>query len=294
MTGKPEAHDKLWFGVFLLELMMSIATVIGLLLLYRKKILSKLIFYYRKSVAVILFVVLWEVAPKLGLVNRTFIPPLSEVLVMLWEMLVTGRLHIHLLLSLQRALLGFSTASLVGLPLGFLLGGWFKRFEEYLNPLLNILSQVNPFSVFPVFVLLFGIGEIAKVAIIFWVCVWPILLGTINGVKNIDPILVKAAVGMGTKKIVLFWKIVLPGAAPGIFAGLKQGAGISFFMLIAAEMIGASAGLGFLVLNAQHNFQIKRLFVAVITIALLGRFIIWAINMLEKKIITWKEETVVR
>jgi hypothetical protein len=103
---------------------------------------------------------------------------------MFWEMLVTGRLHVHLFLSLQRALLGFTIASLAGLPLGFLLGGWFKRFEEHLNPLLNILSQVNPFSVFPVFVLLFGIGEAAKAAIIFWVCVWPILFGTITGVKK--------------------------------------------------------------------------------------------------------------
>jgi NitT/TauT family transport system permease protein len=99
---------------------------------------------------------------------------------------------------------------------------------------------------------------------------------------------------MGTGKVALFRKIVLPGAASGIFSGLKQGAGISFFMLIAAEMIGASAGLGFLVLNAQHNFQIKRLFVAVITIALLGLFITWSINALEKKIITWKEEPIVR
>jgi NitT/TauT family transport system permease protein len=260
----------------------------------RRKFLTRLLFYYRKSIAVILFLALWEAAPRLGLANRTFIPPLSETLAMLWEMLITGRLHVHVLLSLRRALSGFVIASFIGLPLGFLLGGWFKRFEEYLNPLLNILSQVNPFSVFPVFVLLFGIGEIAKVAIIFWVCVWPILFGTINGVKNIDPILVKAALGMSTGKLALFRKIVLPGAAPGIFAGLKQGAGISFFMLIAAEMIGASAGLGFMVLNAQHNFQIKRLFVAVITIALLGLFITWAINMLEKKIITWKEETVVK
>jgi NitT/TauT family transport system permease protein len=258
------------------------------------KILNKLFFYYRKTIAVILFFTLWEAAPKLGFVNSTFIPPLSEVLVMFWNLLITGRLHVHLLLSLQRAVLGLIIASLIGLPLGFLLGGWFKRFEEYLNPLLNILAQVNPFSVFPVFVLLFGIGEVAKVAIILWVCVWPILFGTINGVKNIDPILVKAAIGMGTSKVVLFRKIVLPGAASGIFSGIKQGAGIAFFMLIAAEMIGASAGLGFLILNAQHNFQIKRLFVAVITIALLGLFITWSISTLEKKIITWKEETVVR
>jgi NitT/TauT family transport system permease protein len=172
------------------------------------------------------------------------------------------------------------------------LGGWFKRFEEYLDPLLSVMSQVNPFSVFPVFILLFGIGATAKIAIILWVCVWPILFGTILGVKNIDPILVKAALAMGTPKITLFWKVVLPGAAPAIFGGLKQGAGSSFFMLIAAEMIGATAGLGFLILQSQVNFQIHRLFVGVVTIALLGLFITGLLNFIEKRLISWREDNV--
>ncbi|MDR3170950.1 MAG: ABC transporter permease [Treponema sp.] len=255
---------------------------------------SWILYWYRKSIAVIIFLALWQIAPMVGLADRAFIPTLGDVLSMFWAMLLAGKLHIHILISLQRALFGFLIASVIALPLGFLLGGWFKRIEEYLNPLLNILAQVNPFSVFPVFVLLFGIGEVAKVSIILWVCVWPILFGTISGVKNIDPILVKAALAMGTSKPALFWKVVLPGAAPAIFAGLKQGAGISFFMLIAAEMVGASRGLGFLVLNSQHNFQIKRLFVAVITIALLGLLITWSISFIEKKVIVWKEESIVK
>jgi NitT/TauT family transport system permease protein len=223
-----------------------------------------------------------------------FIPTLSDVLVTGWDMFRSGNLGHHTRVSLQRALLGFAISSVIALPLGFVLGGWFKRFEEYLNPLLNVLSQINPFSVFPVFILLFGIGEVAKVAIILWVCIWPILFGTINGVKNIDPLLVKAALAMGTSKPALFWKIVLPGAAPTIFAGIKQGAGISFFMLIAAEMIGATAGLGWLILNSQVNFQIKRLFVAVVTIAIMGLLITYLINFIEKKVLSWKEESVVK
>jgi NitT/TauT family transport system permease protein len=88
--------------------------------------------------------------------------------------------------------------------------------------------------------------------------------------------------------------VVLPGAAPAIFGGLKQGAGISFFMLIAAEMIGATAGLGFLILQSQVNFQIRRLFVAVVTIALLGLLITWLLKLVEKKLITWREESILK
>jgi NitT/TauT family transport system permease protein len=253
------------------------------------------IFYgYRKSIAVIMFFVLWEIAPRIGLLDRQFIPPLSEVLEKLWEMLIAGKLNEHIVASFARSVLGFLFAAVIALPLGFLLGGWFKKFEEYLNPLLSVMSQVNPFSVFPLFILLFGIGETAKIAIIFWVCIWPILFGTITGVKNIDPLLVKAASAMGTPKVMLFSKVVLPGAAPTIFSGLKQGAGIAFFMLIAAEMIGATAGLGFIVLRSQINYQIKELFVAVVVIAVMGLAITYLISFVERKLITWKEETTVR
>jgi NitT/TauT family transport system permease protein len=99
---------------------------------------------------------------------------------------------------------------------------------------------------------------------------------------------------MGTNKLSLFWKVVLPGAAPNIFVGLKQGAGSSFFMLIAAEMIGATAGLGWMVLNSQINFQIPRLFVAVVIIAALGILINYLIGLLERKVLSWKEESVVK
>jgi NitT/TauT family transport system permease protein len=258
----------------------------------KKRIGEGLFFYYRKSIAIVIFLLFWELAPRIGLADRLFIPPLSEIVLTGARMFASGNLLLHVGVSLRRSLVGFAIASLAALPLGFLLGGWFKRFEEYLDPLLSVMSQVNPFSVFPVFILLFGIGETAKIAIILWVCVWPILFGTIRGVKNIDPILVKAALAMGTPKITLFWKVVLPGAAPAIFGGLKQGAGISFFMLIAAEMIGATAGLGFLILQSQVNFQIHRLFVGVVTIALLGLFITGLLNLIEKRLISWREENV--
>jgi NitT/TauT family transport system permease protein len=247
--------------------------------------------YFRKSIALILFFVFWEVAPRVGIADHQFIPTFSEVMVTMWNLILKGDLFLHIGVSLRRAMFGFALAGAVAIPLGFLLGGWFKSFEEILDPLLQLLAQVNPFSVFPVFMLLFGIGEVAKVSIIFWVCLWPMIFNTINGVKGIDPLLVKAARAMGTSKLVLFWKVVLPGAAPTIFTGIKLGAGNSFFMLIAAEMIGATAGLGWLILNSEINYQIKKLFAAVVAIAVLGIAITKLIGLVEKKFITWKEES---
>jgi NitT/TauT family transport system permease protein len=200
---------------------------------------------------------------------------------------------VHVKVSILRAGVGFLLAGIIAVPLGFLLAGGFRKLEEILDPLLQILAQVNPFSLFPVFILLFGIGEVAKISIIFWVSIWPILFSTITGVKTIDPLLIKAAQAMGTSKIRLFWKVVLPGAAPSIFSGLRMSAGNAFLMLIAAEMIGASAGLGWMVLNSEVNFQINRLFAAALTIALLGIFINKAIGFVEKKVVVWKQDSFV-
>ena len=252
---------------------------------------SKFLKFFRKSIALIVFFIFWEIAPRVGIADPQFIPTVSKILITIWQLAATGELFIHIIVSLERAMAGFALAAALAIPLGFLLGGWFKTFEEILDPFLQVMGQVNPFSLFPVFILLFGIGEVAKIAIIFWVCIWPILSNTISGVKSIDPLLVKSARSMGASKKVLFWKVVLPGAAPAIFTGIRMGAGISFFMLIAAEMIGASAGLGWLVLNSEVNYQIPKLFAATVTIALLGILITNLLGLIEKKLITWKEDS---
>ncbi|MDA8235104.1 MAG: ABC transporter permease [Clostridia bacterium] len=246
---------------------------------------------FSDNLSILLFLVIWEFGPRVAGVDQTFIAPPSVVVLTLWELLQSGVLLEHTQVSLWRAAIGFTLAGLVGIPLGFLLGGWFKTFERILNPLLYFLGQFNPFSLFPVFILLFGIGEVSKVSMIFWVCLWPILYNTITGVKGIEPIHVKSARSMGADTKILFSKVVLPGAAPSIFTGLKLASGTAFFMLIAAEMIGASSGLGWLVWNAQTNYQIPRIYAATVAISVLGLILNNLFRLLEKKVVAWKEAT---
>lgn len=258
----------------------------NVLITYGKKIGNLL--YHGSSL--IIFVLIWELAPRLGLVPETFIAPPTTVVRTLIELLLSGVLIKHIEASLFRAIFGFIAAAIIGIPLGFFLGGWFKLFERILNPVLNLLHAVNPFSLFPVFILLFGIGEISKVAIIFWVCLWPVLLNTITGVKNVDALLLKSARSMGVKGAELFFKVVLPAASVGIFHGLKTSCGTAFFILIAAEMIGASTGLGWLVFNAQTNYQIPKLFATTVVISVLGLTLNYLFARLERKVISWKED----
>ena len=238
-----------------------------------------------KYAAVVLFILAWEIVGRLQLVNPLFVPPFTAVLGKTREMLVAGVLLQHMEISLFRAALGFLTAVVIGVPLGLLLGGWFKKLQLALGPLLEIFSQTNPFVLFHIVMLFLGIGEATKVTIIAWTCVWPIVFSTISGIQNANPYLLKAGRGFGLGRLTLFYKIVLPSTAPAIFVGLRLSAGYSFFMLIAAEMMGSSSGLGWLILNSQENYDILRIFSAAMVIALLGLAVDTAMGFAERKII---------
>lgn len=250
-------------------------------------------YYFRQSIAIILFLIIWEAAPRLGLVNILFISPPSIVFNSMINLLLSGELIRHTISSLIRVSSGFGLALLVALPLGFVLGGFFKEIETSLNPLLQILGQANPFTLFPVFMALLGIGEVSKIAIIFWVCQWPVLFNTITGIKNVDPLLVKVARTAGLSKLEMFWKVLLPASLPTVFTGIRMGAAFSFFMLIGAEMIGAHSGLGFMIIQAQATFQIPKMYAGIVTVALLGIVINLIMLELEKRSMKWKEDIVI-
>lgn len=244
--------------------------------------------------AIIGFLILWELAPRLGWADAQFVPPLSQVILAGWKISLTGELFIHIAASLQRTLVGLVLAIILAVPLGFVLGGWLPRLAKFLHPLFNLLGQINAFSLFPIFILFFGIGESAKISIIFWSSIWPVLFTTIAGVQQVDPIYIKSARSMGANSATVFWKVILPGAAPSIFTGVRMGSTVAFLMLIAAEMIGASSGLGWLIHNSSVNSIMPRLFAATITIALLGMGLNYFVHWLEGNVVNWKDEAGVK
>ncbi|MDR1313342.1 MAG: ABC transporter permease [Deltaproteobacteria bacterium] len=239
---------------------------------------------------IIAFLALWQAGPWLGLFDARFIPSFSAVLYDAWLLIKTGEFFVHVATSTQRALLGLLGAIALGVPAGACLAGFFPRATRFLNPLLALLGNINPFALFPLFILLFGVGEAAKFAIIFWSALFPVMNFTVYGVGSVDPLLVKAARSMGADGRQVFWKILLPGAAPSIFTGFKMGATVAFLFLIAAEMLSANAGMGYLVHNASMNNYIPRIYVGVLGIALLGLGMTALVNRLERTILSYKEE----
>jgi NitT/TauT family transport system permease protein len=244
---------------------------------------------FTNTIAIAVFILLWEITVRVGLVNSMFIPPFSNVIVAIKNLLISGPLVMHIAISLQRALGGLAVAVFIGVPFGFIMGGWFRKTEMALTPLFEMAAQANPYILFHVIILFLGIGEAAKLAIIAWVCICPILLNTASGVRNVDPVLLKAARSFDLDRWSLFYKVVLPATAPAIFTGLRLSAGYSFFLLIAAEMMGASSGLGWFVLLSQENYNVEWIFSAAVVIALLSISIDGIVKYIEKKVVVWND-----
>ncbi|MEN6437597.1 MAG: ABC transporter permease [Syntrophobacter sp.] len=241
-----------------------------------------------RTMIVILFFSLWELVPDTGLVDPNLLTPALTVLKTLFHQLWSGELFIHIWVSLKRILFGLGLSLIVGGPLGLIMG-WFRDVEQTIDAPLQAGRQVSAIALFPVFILFFGIGEVSKIAIIFWASVWPILLNTIGGVKGIEPLVIKSARSMGASGITLFKKVILPAAAPSIFTGVRLGAAYAFMVLVAAEMIGANAGLGFLVLNSQEIFKIPEMYAAILALALFGLTVNNLLLAFEQRATRWKE-----
>ncbi|MFC0215874.1 ABC transporter permease [Paenibacillus chartarius] len=249
---------------------------------------SQTLLKFGRSVAAIAaLLAVWELAPRIGAVDSTFLPPFSEVLQAWWQLALSGELVSHFGSSIARSLTGFLLANAIFIPLGLLVG-WYKPLASLLNPLLELFRNTAALALLPVFILILGIGETSKIAIVMYASSWPILLNTISGVRNVDPLLIKSARSMGLTPRKLFQKVILPASLPTVFTGVRLAGASSILVLVAAEMVGAKAGLGYLINYAQFNFQIPNMYAGIVTISGLGLLFNGALVALEKTFTAWK------
>lgn len=244
-----------------------------------------------KWVAVIIFLILWELLPTVGLLNPLFVPAPSTIAIATWNMLISSdEFLMHVLISLWRVFVGFSLALLVAIPLGYLLGGYFQNFEEFSDPLLKVLGQINPWSVLIIVVAILGFGQISVIAVVFYIALWPVLYNTVTGVKNVDPIFVRIGKAASLSNFDIFRKVKLPASIPTVFAGMRFAAILSFFMAIGAEMVGADDGLGYYLLFNQMYARMPEMWGCIVTMSLLGIIFVFALLQLEKYFTNWKED----
>lgn len=242
-----------------------------------------------RSAAIVAFLILWEVGPLWFAPpsTRVFLPPLHEVLAAAWKLLAGGALETHLAASLTRSVAGFGVAVVLGVTAGLLIA-WYRPLSTFITPLLEVFRNTAALALLPVFTLLLGIGEESKITIVAYAAFFPVLLNTVAGVRTVDPLLVRAARSLGLSHPALFRKVILPSAVPTIFTGIRMAGTASILVLIAAEMVGAKAGLGYLIVNAQSSFLIPDMYAGILTVSLLGLAVNTLLVTLERRFSRWR------
>ena len=228
----------------------------------------------------------WYVSTEiLDRTTRALLPPPQAIAVAAWELMRSGDLFRHLRDSLTREIVAFLWA-LSAVPLGIAMG-WWKGFEAQVDPLIEILRPVPPLAWIPLSILWFGIGDAQNEFIIFLGCFFPILVSTVSGVKGVEPTLVRAARCLGAGERQTLWRVVLRAALPQIVTGIRVGLGVGWMALVAAELVGASSGLGFLINDARTVLRTDYVIVGMATIGIVGLLIDRVIRAVARRLLPW-------
>lgn len=242
---------------------------------------------YAAVVGIAGLLVIWEIICRLEIVPPLFLPAPTAILSAGWEMLSSGELYKDLLASMYRIGIGYSLGAILGIVVGLILG-FSKWTDAIVSPIVYSIYPIPKIALLPLIILWLGIGEMPKVAIIALGVFFPVVINTFSGVKNVDPILIKAAVTFGSNHLNVIRKVILPGSLPMIFAGLKLAAGTSLLLLVSAEMIAAQQGIGSMVLHYGNLMITTKLMVGVLILSLLGLTFNRVLGWIEHKLIPWK------
>jgi len=241
----------------------------------------------RRLILLLILLAGWEFASRyiLDKTQATLLPPPSGVLNGAIELGFSGELWKHIRDSLAREFIAFCYAS-VAIPLGIVMG-CFKWVNEQVDPIIEILRPIPPIAWIPLSILWFGVGNTQNQFIIFLGIFFPILLNTIDAVKNIEPNLIRAARCLGARGWNVITRVVLRAALPQIVTGIRIGLGVGWMALVAAELVGANSGLGFLINDARTVLRTDYILDGMLAIGLIGLTLDRLIRYAAKKFMPW-------
>lgn len=235
-------------------------------------------------------VALWQLVsavwlPRVDPTSAVLMPAPSNIAITAAAMIASGELFYHLMASLKREAAAF-LFSASAIPLGIAMG-WWRAVYNQVNPIMEILRPIPPLAWIPLSILWFGLGDEQNEFIIFLGMFFPILVNTIVGVKNIDPNMIRAARSLGAPEYRVLVRIVLIGALPQIITGVRIGLGVGWMALVAAELVGADSGLGFLINDARSMLRTDTIAVGMLTIGIVGLLIDTVIRILGRRLLPW-------
>ena len=235
----------------------------------------------------------WQLATAGG--RSIFFPPLTEILAQArrsWlsgppsSLFLTSAVATDVVPSLGRLLGGWLLAVVAGVGLGTAIG-LVRNLADYLDPVIEFVRAIPPPALIPPFIVLLGLGSDMKIALIAVGVVWPILLNTIDGVRSVDPVLVDTGRTLRTGRLRRLAYIVLPSAAPRIFAGLRVSLSLSLILMVISEMVAATGGIGFTIVQAERSFATKQMWAGIVLLGVLGYVLNTLLLLVERRVLAW-------
>ncbi len=232
-------------------------------------------------------VALWYAVAASGLVNPALLPTPGQVFARFRELL-RGRLPMDVWMSTQRVFLGVALGTVLAVPTGFLLG-WYKGVRTFVDPVINFFRALPPIALIPLVIVYFGIGEVAKVAILFYASFFAGVIVMYEGIAQIGPIYVRVARTLGATDLEIFRKVIVPLAVPHMLTAVRVALGVAWATLVASELIAAQQGLGALIQNASNFFQLDIIYLGIICIGFVALAMDTALRLVARRLVSWQE-----
>lgn len=234
----------------------------------------------------LLLLLIWEICSRTGVLDVRFFPAPSSIVETFSKMIADGALLMHTKATLLRILVGYLMGAIPGILFGLLLGS-VRPVRLLLEPIFASLLPIPKIAIFPLLLLIFGLGETSKYLIIAIGVFFYLLFNTMSGVMQVPPLFNDVARANGATGIQRRLTVSLPYALPSIFTGLKLAAGAAFVVIAAAEFVGSQSGLGYLIWSAWSTFAVSKMYVGIVTISVLGYAATVLMGYLERKLVPW-------
>lgn len=259
----------------------------------RKKIQKKRSFHIGwtiilGSVLPITLVLLWEMLSRLGVFPAYQLPAPTTILETIRGMAQDGSLWTHIGITTFRVFVGFVLGTFVAVILGSLVG-FYKKAEQLLDPLLQAFRSIPSLAWVPLFILWMGIGEPSKVTMIAVGVFFPVYLNIVSGISGVDRKLIEVAKMYGLNTLQLIRRVILPAALPSFLVGLRSGLGLGWMFVVAAELMGASQGLGYLLVLGQNTLSPETIIASIILFAIIGKLSDWILKTVQERALHWQD-----
>lgn len=231
----------------------------------------------------------WMLLRASGFINPTLLPSPLEVLQIFWINLTHGDLLINIGMSVQRVVLGLLLGMLAAVPVGFLIG-WYKPVRRFVDPLINFFRALPPIALIPLVIVYLGIGESAKIFILFYASFFSAVIVMYEAMTQISPVYIRVARTLGATDVEIFLKVMVPLTVPHMLTALRVALGVAWATLVASELVAAQQGLGAMIQNASAFFDLRTIYLGIICIGVLALMMDMLLRKLSKKLVSWQDK----